>query len=180
MPQQAAIPQPLPQIEPCLTQQPQPDNPASPMQPSRDDDEPPPPDVLVRSGLPGHTAERRMGMTAWDSVSKGIPRPRTNGQLYLPDGKVASLREAEANFPHLPFVSPVAASVRARKLLASSPAGAWTDEMRVQVRDSFEGEGAGIHCAVCIPEVFAHNELKKDPRYQVGSHPQKHVTAHHT
>ena len=51
---------------------------------------------------------------------------------------------------------------RIPSLIDSSAEGIWTEELMLKARTCFEVEAANVEMAVCMPEVFAHEELKAD------------------
>ena len=56
---------------------------------------------------------------------------------------------------------------RIPSLIDSSAEGIWTEELMLKARTCFEVEAANVEMAVCMPEVFAHEELKADERFRV-------------
>ena len=85
----------------------------------------------------------------------------------MPDRSTPDLGAVRRQFPGLPYVKPAGAAARATSLIDTSPDGIWTADLKHQARACFEVEVAGIELAVIMPEVYAHEELKMDSRFQV-------------
>lgn len=98
-----------------------------------------------------------------------MPRAQHDGSLAMPTARSGDvdLGALRREFPTLPYIEPAKALARATALIDSSPDGMWTPELQLQARACFEVEAAGIQTCVCMPEVFAREQLMSTPLFQV-------------
>ena len=98
-----------------------------------------------------------------------MPRTQHDGSLAMPTARSGDvdLGALRREFPTLPYIEPAKALARATALIDSSPDGMWTPELQLQARACFEVEAAGIQTCVCMPEVFAREQLMSTPLFQV-------------
>mmetsp|Transcript_33448 Transcript_33448/g.110604 ORF Transcript_33448/g.110604 Transcript_33448/m.110604 type:complete len:230 (-) Transcript_33448:258-947(-) len=121
-----------------------------------------------------HERERKeLGKPCWSHIASEIPRVQHDGSLAMPgtgrrdDVDLSTLRR---RFPSLPFVK-FEGAARATVLYEEVPEV--TEGVMAQVRACFAAEAAGITIALCMPELWAREELMQEERYcvKVGGKP---------
>ena len=128
--------------------------------------------AIAPTGLPplmATTAEEReeLGKPIWLEIRERVPRVQSDGSLKMKDGDAAvNLGAFHRAFPHLPFVQPAAAVTRALALFDEPPKEKKWSDLQLMARHFFEAEAAGIEILLCMPELWARQDLMQEERYR--------------
>ena len=128
--------------------------------------------AIARTGLPplmATPAEEReeLGKPMWLEIRERVPRVQSDGSLKMKDDAAAvNLGAFHRAFPHLPFVQPAAAATRSLALFDEPPQGKSRSDLQLMARHFFEAEAAGIEILLCMPELWARQDLMQEERYR--------------
>jgi hypothetical protein len=114
-------------------------------------------------------AEEReeLGKPIWLEIRERVPRVQSDGSLKMKDGDAAvNLGAFHRAFPHLPFVQPAAAATRSLALFDEPPQGKSRSDLQLMACHFFEAEAAGIEILLCMPELWAQQDLMQEERYR--------------
>jgi hypothetical protein len=118
-----------------------------------------------------HDDERKLAKPLWTEIANEIPRASHQGKLKWSSNKGSELTSKEQaaflqSYPQLPFIQPKPANERARAILHKH-GGTWTPDARDEAMACYECEAARIVPVLCMPELFARDDLERESNWQV-------------
>ena len=130
--------------------------------------------MLPREFLANFQGVHTAGLSGlWEQLSalleirERVPGVQSDGSLKMKDGDAAvNLGAFHRAFPHLPFVQQAAAATRSLALFDELPQGKSKSDLQLMARHFFEAEAAGIEILLCMPEVWARQDLMQEERYR--------------
>jgi len=111
--------------------------------------------------------ERQMARSSFETTcEKHFPTIDQWGRLKWAKGSAGSLNTLHERYPDFPVINPGSARAQAALFLRMHRSLDQA-ELKQAVLRIFLMQAAGLHFLMCAPELLFHEELRKDPRYNV-------------